>query len=218
MYVEVTFADGSAPLQVTVTTNTEIRIIDGNAVTAGFALAGVSDVALVAGDIPAPAPVVAPDPAPAPAEPVAADPSTSTSTTGDPVVVTPVTEQDLAPVEIAQPEPEPVQPPVEETDPVAADEPVPADTPVVDPETIAGIPTDDPHTQAVFQAITTLDTALAVAGDPSNDPGGVNAHIAAAQADIDGLLTLYPESAQLLDAKSQIDGLAATLAPLPPAA
>lgn len=188
--LEVTFTDpAAASLQIEVTSNSTVQVISDNKVEAAFSLDGVAGVSLQSGDIPTPAaPVVA-----APVEP-------------DPVAA-------------VEPEPQPVDdagepiptPPVTENDPTVTDTSAP-----VDPETVA-TDTADPHTTAVLSAIDTLDSAIATAGDVSNDETTVSAHVAQAQADIAELLTQYPDSPPLLDAKNQIDALAKNFT-VPPAA
>lgn len=209
--LKVTYAD-QTELDITVTTAHTVQVLTpDNRVESAFSFAGVTAVGFDQND-PAPvveaapvldvvedAPTPAPDPEPTPAvepEPQPVDDAGAAIPTPEPTVV-------------EQPAPAPA--PAPKTDPTEAAVPAP-----VDPETVTADDTD-PHTTAVLSAIGTLDNAIAVAGDVSNDETTVSAHVAQAQADIAELLTQYPDSAPLQDAKSQIDALAENFT-LPPAA
>lgn len=184
MPLEVTYLDDTV-LEINTTGGHSIQVLTpDNRVEGAFALNDVKSVALV-------------------------------SDTPPPVVAAPVVEEAPEPtpeVEIPA-EPEATPEPVEETPVVEEPAPAEPETVPVDPETTDEISTDDPHTTAVFSAITSLDGAIAVAGDVSNDETTVAAHVAQAQTDIAELLTQYPDSLPLQDAKSQIDALAENFAP-----
>lgn len=99
--------------------------------------------------------------------------------------------------------------------PAPAPEPAPTETetdaPPADPS--ADEPDTSGHDQAVADAQATVETATAVASDPALPTPEVVDHLAAALADVNAALVVFPDSSELADAKAQLDDLAAQVTP-----
>lgn len=189
-FIKVEFASGG-PLLIDVTGSHTVQVIGLNgSVQDSFSFDGVTGLSLEPGNIPAAASVET--------LPLAvAEPLPDTTTTPIPadeasavVTLPPVTVPDTS----AQPmsDPNTVLPP-----PV-----IPA---VVD------------HEVAVASAQETVAVATQVVNDPETPVAVAEDHLGVALADVEAALATFPDSAPLLDAKAQLDALAAQVTP-PPAA
>lgn len=202
MYLDVEWKDGTVT-HVELSNSHTVQVISPDSkVQDAFSLDGVGGLKLNLDGAPA-----ATDPVPPANEGAAEGPTLKVEealadegVSSEGIPGQPIPAADPVPAEVPAADPTPPAEPVSDTPSTSETTPTPpGDTPA---------PPVDDHAAAVDAAATTVAAAQVIVAAPEIAPADKQVQIQTALGDIETALAQYPESAELLDAKAQLEALA----------
>lgn len=202
MYLDVNWKDGTVT-HIPLAQSHTLQIISDGKVQDAFSFDGVASLTLNLDGAPA-----ATDPVPAANEGAAEGP-TAISNFSEPALLNeaPAAETPQSqPAELVKVEDPPASDPTPPAEP-GSDTPSTSETAPTPPGDTPAPPADD-HAAAVDAAATTVAAAQVIVAAPEIAPADKQVQIQTALGDIETALAQYPESAELLDAKAQLEALA----------